>query len=89
MAKTIRDVAKGLGDHKSFAEIKQEIDTDDELRLNRVKYGLADGVLMYLFFCLFKILIEAAFGDDPEGLTAEAKEFSLAVNKKMINEAML
>lgn len=89
MAKTIRDVAKGLGDHKSFSEIKQEIDTDDELRLNRVKYGLADGVLMYLFFCLFKILIEAAFGDNPEGMTAEAKEFSVAVNKKMINEAML
>jgi hypothetical protein len=52
-------------------------------------YGLADGVLMYLIFNLFKLLLDGAFGDNPEGLTAEAKRFSDNVNRKIINESML
>lgn len=89
MAKTVQDTWKGLFEGKSLSEIKEAIDAKDEQRLRRVMYGLADGVLMYLIFNLFKLLLDGAFGDNPEGLTAEAKRFSDNVNRKIINESML
>jgi hypothetical protein len=93
IAKTLHDTTKGLFQGKSFSEIKENIDNADELRLRRVMYGLADGVLMYLMFNLFKLMYEAFFGNHAEGnpaaATQESKDFLATVNKKIINESML
>jgi len=89
MAKTIQDTYRGLfQEGMSLSEIKASIDSKDELRLRRVMYGLADGVLMYLLFNLFRIFLQSMFGDDSEP-TKESKDFLSTVNKKMLNESML
>lgn len=56
----------------------------------RIKYGLADGVLMGIFFKLIYMMLQALWepGEDGE-LGEEARQLALSINKKTIAESNL
>jgi hypothetical protein len=61
---------------------------NNELRNRRALYGLAEGMLMWLFFSLLSKLIKGWIADNgTEGLTGETMEFFYEVDNKILNES--
>lgn len=87
-AKTLQTTIRDMGfEGKSWAETKEDILKDDENRLNRVKYGFADGILMYIVLLIFKSIFDSMFEDETVGIGNEVRKFGNSVNTKILAEA--